>query len=134
MSVRDDGPPALIIEVASATTWRYDVDRDDGKPAGYLHLGVPEYLVFDPTGTYWGAPCRGWRREGETMQEWRPTSDGRYHCTSLGISFGPDEDLLRVFDPEGRPVAYIHEKSQEIAERDRRLAELEEELRRLRGV
>ena len=27
MSVRDDGPPALIIEVASATTWRYDVDR-----------------------------------------------------------------------------------------------------------
>ena len=141
MSVRDDGPPALIIEVASASTWRYDVDRDDGKPAGYLHLGVPEYLVFDPTGTNWGVPCHGWRREGETVQEWRPTADGRYHCTSLGISFGPDGDLLRVFDPEGRPVAYIHEKSQEIAEklqeiaeRNRRLAVLEEELRRLRGV
>ena len=75
------------------------------------------------------------------MQEWQPASDGRYHCASLGISFGPDGDLLRVFDPEGRPVAYIHEKSQEIAEkmqeiaeRDRRLAQLEEELRRSRGL
>ena len=46
MSARDDGLPALIVEVASPSTWRYDVDAAAGKAMGYLALGVPEILAL----------------------------------------------------------------------------------------
>jgi Uma2 family endonuclease len=124
MIVHEDGAPALIIEVASDSTWAYDVDRDIGKAAGYLHLGVQDYLVFDPTGDLVGKPCRGWQRQDDVVREWELAPDGRYHSTSLDISFSPDGDYLRLFDPAGRPVPYHHEKSQIIAD-------LEAELRRL---
>src|SRR5437764_7451528 len=45
MAVSSDGLPSLIIEMASLSTWEYDVDRQKGKAFGYLSLGVPEYLV-----------------------------------------------------------------------------------------
>src|SRR5437764_2732546 len=57
IDVRVEGPPALVLEVASASTWTYDVSlestrrgkRQAGKALGYLVLlRVPEYLVFDP--------------------------------------------------------------------------------------
>ena len=55
------GPPALVAEVASASTWRYDASLEStrrgktqaGKAFGYLMLmRVPEYLVFDPLGEF----------------------------------------------------------------------------------
>src|SRR6185437_13771540 len=50
MSVKNDGPPTLVVEVASPSTWEYDINDVSGKAAGYLGLGVEYYLVFDPTG------------------------------------------------------------------------------------
>lgn len=75
MSARDDGRPALIVEVASPSTWRYDVDAAAGKAMGYLALGVPEYLVFDPTGCFLGPPCRAWRLVGGVA--WRASGSRR---------------------------------------------------------
>lgn len=134
MSARDDGPPALIVEVASAATWRYDVDAQEGKAAGYMNLGVQNYLVFDPTGVFLQLPCRGWRRAGEGAQPWEPSSDGRYECQALGISLRPDGDLMRVFDAAGRPIAYDHEKIRELRRRDREIEALRAELAQLKGV
>jgi Uma2 family endonuclease len=115
MVVEQDGAPALVIEVASETTWRYDVNTKDGKAAGYLSLGVQEYLVFDPLGDYLPERCRGWRRVGDTIEVWRPTPEGRYESRTLGISFQPEDTLLRVIDGQGRPVLSGIEKTQEIA-------------------
>src|SRR5579885_3495620 len=64
MVVATDGLPALVVEVASESTWRYDVNDCDGKAAGYLTIGVREYLVFDPMGDYLPDQCKGWRRVG----------------------------------------------------------------------
>ena len=140
MVVSTDGVPALIIEVASPSTWQYDVDLQAGKAWGYLHLGVPNYLVFDPLGDLLDERCRGWQQHGGAVHAWRPRADGRYYAISLDVSFHPEGDLLRVYGPDGRPVAFNYEKAQRIRaqERDlraqaRRIADLEAELKRLRG-
>lgn len=126
MSVQTDGMPILVIEVASPSTWAYDVDTRAGKAWGYLALGVSNYLVFDPRGDLLGEQCRGWQRRGGVVREWQPEADGRYYAIGLEIAFRPEGDLLRVFDPDGRPVPFSYEQAA-------RIAELEAELARLRG-
>ena len=69
MAVSSDGVPSLIIEVASPSTWEYDVDTQKGKAFGYRSLGVPEYLVFDPRREFLGTPCRGWQQIGGVVRE-----------------------------------------------------------------
>ena len=132
MVVRTDGVPALIVEVASRSTWEYDVDARSGKAWGYLQVGVPNYLVFDPQGDWLGQQCRGWQQEDGKIRDWIPEADGRYHALLLNISFRPESDLLRVFGPDGQPVAFGFEKAQRIREQAQRIAALESELVRLR--
>jgi len=140
LSARDDGLPALIVEVASPSTWRYDVDAVAGKGMGYLALGVSEYLVFDPTGRFLRPPCRAWRLVGGAARAWQPEPDGRYVSHALGIALSPDGDVLRVYDSQSRPIPYDYEKAQILAtqaqELDARARELEglrAELVRLRA-
>lgn len=133
MVVDVDGPPALIVEVASPTTWAYDVDTRRGKAFGYLHLGVPNYLVFDPYADLLGQSCLGWRRHGDAVEEWRPDANGRFHTSELGISFQPDGALLRIFDPNGRPVPYPHENAAIARALEQEVAALRAELGRMRG-
>ena len=147
LSVKDEGPPALIVEVASPTTWKKDVNDVDGKAAGYLGLGVQEYLVFDPTGELLGTPCRGWQQSGGVVREWRPEPDGTYRSASLGIAFRPEGIFLRVFDQAGRPMPIREERLRENASQAKEIAQrvqenaaqaeeiatLRAELARLRG-
>jgi len=132
MTVAVDGIPALIIEVASRTTWRYDIDTRQGKAWGYGQLGVTNYLVFDPGSDFLNVPCIGWQHDGRRFRDWRPASDGRFHIVALGIALQPENGLLRVFDASGRPVPFTHEKTTVIARQARRLSDLEAELARLR--
>ncbi len=105
-----DGPPALVIEVVSPATWHYDVDDVQGKGAGYLALGVQEYLLFDPTEAYLHEPCRGWRqREGE-VERWLPESGGRYESRELGVAFRPEGAFLRTYDRSGLLVPTREER------------------------
>ena len=126
MAVSHDGLPVLIIEVASPTTWSYDVDTREGKAWGYLALGVPNYLVFDPRGDLLDASCQGWQLAGKAVREWRPGPDGRYHLIGLDLSFQPQDDLLRLYDSDGQPVPFYFENAE-------RVGELEAELARLRS-
>jgi Uma2 family endonuclease len=113
MDARTDGIPALIVEVASKTTWRVDVGLDPRARVGakgyeYLALGVPEYLVFDPQGEFIAEQCRGWRlREGQ-REPWPPEAEGRYH-SALGVSFQPEGQFLRIYAPDGTPLLLDHE-------------------------
>lgn len=124
-----DGPPALVIEVASPST---AVENDinliapNGKPAVYERIGVSEYLVFDPAGDILGVPV--WARRAGTggFAPWEPEANGRWMSQALGIAFEPQGMLLRVYDQDGRPVP----STDELADR---VEELEAELRRLRG-
>ncbi len=55
----EEGPaPAFVLEVASPSTWREDLDR---KRSLYARLGVEEYYQFDPGGDLLPARLLGWR-------------------------------------------------------------------------
>ena len=113
MDARTEGVPALIIEVASTSTWRVDVGLDPTARHGakgfeYLALGVVDYLVFDPTGKYIPEGCRGWRLREGRREPWLPDPDGRYHGP-VGLSFHPEGLFLRLYAPDGRPVWLDHE-------------------------
>ncbi len=124
MDTRTDGLPALIIEVASESTWRKDVDlrTNEGKARAYLTLGVPEYLVFDPLDAYIGGPCRAWRAVGGQIETWDPAPDGRYVSRALGIALRPEGALLRVFDHASLPVPFEFEKTRLLADQIDQLA------------
>lgn len=152
-----DGPPALVIEVASPATAREnDINllSPTGKPAVYEAIGVGEYLVFDPTGDIIGTQVWARRAGPGGFVPWEPEADGRWVSAALGIAFEPRGVLLRVYDQDGRLVPIteeladlvderdrrladrdqrLAEQERQLAERDRRLAALEEELRKLRG-
>src|SRR5579862_6975554 len=55
-----DGPPALIIEVLSDSTYEVDLDLQQGKGYSYARAGVQEYLALDPTGKLESAGGRAW--------------------------------------------------------------------------
>ena len=56
-----DGPPVLIIEVASESTYESNLDMVRGKGFSYADGGVQEYMVMDPMGKYVPEGVRAWR-------------------------------------------------------------------------
>jgi Uma2 family endonuclease len=135
LSIALHGPPTLALEVASpGTAQDSDVNlyEPGGKPQLYSQIGIEEYLVFDPTEEILGQAVWAQHRGPEGVIPWLPEDDGRWHST-LGVSFAPQGTLLRVYDHDGRLVPLTTEFDAMLAERDRRLAALEAELRRLRG-
>jgi Uma2 family endonuclease len=141
--VTADGPPALVIEVASpATAEERDINLSspEGKPGVYASIGVQEYLVFDPTSALLGISLWARRMGLGGYIPWEPDESGRWTSSALGIAFEPEGTLLRVYDQDGRPVPFAKELAglksaleQQVAEQQRQLAELEAEIRRLRG-
>ncbi|MDP9373430.1 MAG: Uma2 family endonuclease [Chloroflexota bacterium] len=139
-----DGPPALVIEVASpATAVEQDVNLTSptGKPRVYETIGVSEYLVFDPAGDILGSQVWARRASPGGYVPWEPEADGRWVSTALRIAFQPQGVLLRVYDQDGNLVPLTEELANLVEERDRqlaaqarRLAALEAELRKLRGA
>lgn len=154
---RKHGPmPSFILEVASESTWRDDVDE---KSVLYDVTGVKEYLVFDPTGEFLPEVIRGWHRmEGGPWEPWAGTTraDGIavWESRVLGLTLRGEGPLLRFEHPERGLLPLwseaqalrqaqeraLAERDRELAARDRELAaerqrraELEAELRRLRG-
>ena len=139
MSATADGLPALIIEVASPSTYQSDVnvsppstERRDAKGYEYLAWPLPEYLVFDPTAAYLPGQVRAWRVVEGRVEEWPPDA-GRYHSRILGVSFRPEGFFLRIVDPAGNPVPLDHEKAGTIARLEQENAALRAQLERLRG-
>lgn len=125
-----EGPPALVIEVLSPTTWHYDADDVRGKAAGYMAIGVLEYLLFDPIGTYLDAQCKGWRQRDGSVEEWLPETDGRYVAASLGVSFRPEGVYLRTYDRSQVLVPTRDERRQDNARlRSERTRQLHENVR-----
>ncbi len=139
-----DGPPALIIEVTSpSTALQSDLNLTppESKPKAYEEIGVAEYLVFDPSEGF--VPGQVWaqRLGPQGYEPWEPGVDGRWVSQALGgIAFAPQGLFLRVYDQDGTLVPLteefadmVRDHDQQLAERDRQIAEMAAELRRLRG-
>ena len=94
-------PPDWVLEVASESTSRVDVDR---KPAIYAQIGAPEYWRFDPTGgEYHGEPMFGGRLVGGSYQTIELTTepDGilKGYSEVLQLSLSWDDGWPRFYDP-----------------------------------
>ena len=123
------GPPDLVLEVASPSTGRDDYTEKRLKYEGY---GIAEYWRFDPSGgSYYDAALAGdllvegrYRSiEVERLAEgsWRGYSD----ALSLHVCW--EDGFLKFYNPETEDYLRSHQEAEE------RVAELEAELRRLRG-
>ena len=58
---REGKGPSLVVEIASESTWRWDVDE---KRDIYAGMGVAEYWRFDPTGGWFTPTMVGERLVG----------------------------------------------------------------------
>jgi Uma2 family endonuclease len=140
-------PPDWVLEIASESTSRVDVNR---KPGVYAQIGVPEYWRFDPTGgRYHGEPLAGGRLVNDVYRPVELTTepDGilKGYSEVLELSLSWDEGWPRLYDP--KTGAYLENWQQQMAaaeveravleaERDAARAEnerLREELRRLQS-
>ena len=151
--------PQFVLEVASESTWQYDVGE---KAELYRLAGVREYLVFDPTGEFFAERVRAWRAVEEGWERWPAVvrADGQavWESGVLGLALRVEGPLLRFDDPAWGPLLVRREvmarwhaaqraleaaqRALEAAERDRErerlarlaaeqaLAALQEELRR----
>ncbi len=128
--------PDFVLEIGSSSTWRQDMGP---KRDLYARLGVGEYWKFDPSGgEHYGEPLVGETLVGgeyrrmEIVRE----SDGRVwvHSPTLNLELHWVDGRLRFYDPEGcRWLQNMGEADAARESAEARVAELEAELRRLRG-
>jgi Uma2 family endonuclease len=103
VSVLIDGPPALIIEVASESTYDSDLDVATGKGWCYANGGVAEYLVIDPVGLFLPEQVRGWRLVDRQYQTWNPDGEGTWWSEEIPVGFAIADGIATVYDRARRP-------------------------------
>ena len=129
-------PPDFVLEIGSESTGDVDTGR---KRELYAELGVTEYWRYDPTGgKFYGESLVGERLvDGEYQRiEMSHEMDGRVwgHSDVLNLDLWWDDGELRLWDPVSERWLLSHEEEKERADAaEARLAEIEAELRRLRG-
>ena len=140
---RQGKAPDFVLEVASRSTG--EVDYTD-KRQDYERFGVVEYWCFDPSGgQYHDAALAEDRLVDGVYQPIVIDRIGEDHLRgysdALGLYVCWEDRMLRFFDPGTETYLRTHEEEMDRAENaearagtaETRIAELEAELRRLRG-
>jgi len=127
-SLAKDGPPLLVIEVLSESTFEADLDLVRGKGYSYARAGVPEYLALDPTGDFLSEGIRAWRLEAGAYRPWEPDPQGRWQSAQIPVAFSLQGIWAAVHTRDGRPLHREGEVEEELA---RAQAELERLRRQL---
>ena len=123
IAIADAGVPLFVMEVASKSTGRNDIGD---KRRAYEAIGVPEYIVFDPDGSVLRAPLRAWRLQFGVYAPWLPDSDGWWHSASLAISFQATQPFMTVRDRTGQLIGLSHQIRQRAEQLEQRLDEAEQ--------
>ena len=97
--------------------------------------------MFDPTQALMGESIRAWHRGPDgSWERWEPDAEGFLTSEMLGLRFRADGTLLRVYDLDGERLLVAEELDQQLAattqrlaEAERRVQDLAEQLARLRG-
>jgi hypothetical protein len=132
LSLRRDGVPVLIVEVASESTAEVDLNLESGKGWTYANAGVQEYVMLDPSGLYMPEPLCAWHLVDGQYQETDLDAEGIWQSRELPLGIGFPDGQMAVYDRAGRRQlregeisTYIAQQQAEIAELRRRLEELE---------
>ena len=123
-TLETDGPPALIIEILSESTYRSDINLERGKGYSYEHAGAPEYLVLDPTYTMMEDGIHGWRLAGKTYHPWEPGAVGRLYSQQLPIAIALEGAAARIYLSDGRSMPREDEVGYALEEKDKELQRL----------
>ncbi|MBV9544161.1 MAG: Uma2 family endonuclease [Chloroflexi bacterium] len=127
--VSELGTPLFIAEIASESTLAQDLAD---KAYVYGQLGVPEYLVFEPGGTWLKGQLRAWRLQSTTASAytlWLPDEQGRLFSTALAVTIHVTQPLLGVCDRDGRLIESAVTMARRIEELERRLHAIEQQER-----
>lgn len=102
--------PEVLAEFLSPSS--EGVDQEE-KPDRYGKLGVREYFLFDPDGTYRVPRIQGWtlRRDGGRAPLAR-RADGGVESAVLPVAFRLVEDHIAVVDTRTERVALRYEEAQ----------------------
>ena len=135
--------PDFVLEIGSPATARTDLTR---KRDLYARLGIGEYWRFDPSGgEHYNAPLVGERLVDGEYREFRMNRDedgGVWgYSPALNLELRWVDGRLRFYDPAGDRWLQNMEETDAAREFEReradsaeaRIAEMEAELRRLRG-
>jgi Uma2 family endonuclease len=129
-----DGPPALIVEVLSESTYANDIDLERGKGYTYAQAGVSEYLTIDPTGAFLPEGIRAWRLEAGIYHPWLPAANGRWQSKEIGIAIGLEGAMATIHTADGRRQLREGEIARELVRKDAELSRKDEELAELRRL
>jgi Uma2 family endonuclease len=110
-----EGPPVLVIEVASESTFTSDIDVERGKGWSYAHAGVDEYMVVDPIGDFVPEGVRAWRLEGGVYRPWQAEGDGRWHSRGIAATIALEGAQVAVYRLDGRRMLREGEITRELA-------------------
>ena len=111
---REGKVPDFVLEIASESTWRRDVEE---KRSIYAEMGVSEYWRFDPTGRCFTPALMGEMLvDGEyrlrAMLE-ETSGELRGHSHALGLDFVVEPGLrLRIYDPVSGERLRNHEEAE----------------------
>jgi len=137
ISLVDAGVPLFIAEVASKSTWSNDLRI---KREVYAAARVQEYIAFDPSGHFIAPALQAWRLENGVYTSLAADEDGWWHSRALDMTLRPAQPFLAVRDRDGRQLSpprrafeREYQLEQELAEAQRRIADLEAQSRRQRG-
>ncbi len=113
----------MIFEITSEST-RYE-DMVNKKEL-YASLNVKEYFLFDPLGEYLKERFLGFRLGKNRMYVPIPSDrKGRIFSRELGAYLKPENDLLRVIDPDTDMPVPDHKEAMMTADSERKKAESE---------
>lgn len=136
VSLSDVGAPLFVAEVASKSTLGNDLAF---KKDVYAFAHVREYIAFDAAGYLIAPALHAWRLDGDAYVPWAAVEDGWWHSAALGITFRPTQPFMTIRDRDGRTLSLprrafereqmVDQLAEELAEAQRRIAELEDQLR-----
>jgi Uma2 family endonuclease len=124
-TIESDGPPVLIIEVLSESTYEVDLDLTTGKPYSYALAGVLEYMTINPTRQYVPEGIRAWRLVDGAYAPWEADQGGHWPSEQIPVAFALEGTWASVYSRiGGQRMPREGQIMAELAQRDAELARL----------